>query len=216
MEVLTSVLDFFLHVDQNLIKVVDMYGTLTYAILFFVVFMETGFVVTPFLPGDSLLFAAGAIAAASSLNIYIMYGILLGAAILGDTANYWLGHFIGPKVFVRDTGLVKKAYLVKAQKFYDKYGGYAIFLARFVPIVRTFAPFVAGIGKMNYTHFIGYNIAGAFVWVSAFLGAGYFFGNIPFVKHNFEVVVVAIVAISLLPIMWEAYKHKKNSRKASS
>ncbi len=194
------VLDFFLHIDKNLEWVIATYGSLTYGILFLVIFMETGFVVTPFLPGDSLIFAAGVFAAKGSFNSLLVYGLLLVAAFLGDTVNYWIGHWVGPVAFEGKTKFLKKEYLDKAQKFYDKHGGKAIVLARFVPIVRTFAPFVAGIGKMHYGKFISYNLLGGFLWVSLFLWAGYFFGNIPFVAHNFELVMVAIVMVSVVPI----------------
>ena len=204
-------LDIFLHVDKNLAAIISQYGALTYGLLFLVVFMETGFVVTPFLPGDSLLFAAGALAAMGSFNILLLYGLLLIAAIAGDTMNYWLGHFIGPKVFEGNNRFFKKEYLEQAVKFYDKHGGKAIVLARFVPIVRTFAPFVAGISKMHYGNFIMFNILGGFVWVTAFLFAGYLFGNIPFVKENFHYVVVAIVLISVVPIVMEVMKKRKHT-----
>ncbi len=177
--------------------------------------METGFVVTPFLPGDSLLFAAGAIAATGSLNVVFLYVLLLIAAIAGDTVNYWIGHFTRDKIFDPETGtfrdfrLIKRAHLVKAHNFYEKYGGQAITLARFVPIVRTFAPFVAGIAKMDYKQFIVFNILGAFLWVSGFVFSGYFFGNLPFVKENFHYVVVAIIVLSIVPIIYEFLKSKK-------
>lgn len=202
-EIITKLIDIFLHLDKNLAIVISQYGVTTYLLLFLIIFMETGFVITPFLPGDSLLFAAGALSATSSLNIFILYGLLLGAAILGDTVNYWVGHFIGPRVFEKDTKFIKREHLLKTQKFYDKYGGHAIILARFVPIVRTFAPFVAGVAKMSYKHFIAYNIVGGFLWVSLFTWGGYFFGNLPFVKANFHYVVVAIILLSITPIVYE-------------
>lgn len=171
--------------------------------------METGFVVTPFLPGDSLIFAAGAFAASKLLHIFWLFGLLVIAAFLGDTVNYWIGRFIGPKVFEGDHRLLKKKYLVKAQKFYDKHGGAAIVLARFVPIVRTFAPFVAGVGQMNYVHFIAYNILGGACWVSLFLFSGYFFGNLPIVRDNFHYTMVVIVLISIVPMIYEWWKNRK-------
>lgn len=202
-EFLAKIIDIFLHLDKNLAIVISQYGTLTYGLLFLIIFMETGFVVTPFLPGDSLLFAAGALSATSSLNVFLVWLLLMSAAILGDTVNYWIGHFIGPKVFEQDSKLLKKEHLLKAQKFYDKYGGHAIILARFVPIIRTFAPFVAGVAKMSYPHFISYNIIGGVAWVSLFTWGGYFFGNLPFVKANFHYVVLAIIVLSITPILYE-------------
>lgn len=206
--VLTKIIDIFLHLDKNLALVITQYGTFTYGLLFLIIFMETGFVVTPFLPGDSLLFAAGALSSASSLKVLPLYLLLTFAAVLGDTVNYWIGHFIGPKVFEGNSRFIKKEHLIKTQKFYDKYGGQAIFLARFVPIVRTFAPFVAGVAKMDYKHFLIYNFAGGVVWVSLFTWGGYFFGNLPFVKANFHYVVVAIIFLSITPILYEWIKVK--------
>lgn len=214
-----KIVDIFLHLDKNLAIVIAQYGTLTYGLLFLIVFMETGLVITPFLPGDSLLFAAGALAATSNLNIWITYFLLLIAAILGDTANYWIGHFIGPKLldaqgnFSEKNRFIKKKHFDDAHAFYEKYGGKAIVLARFVPIIRTFAPFVAGIAKMTYPHFIAYNIAGATLWVTLFVWGGYFFGNLPFVKANFHYVVLVIIVLSLIPIAYEIVKAKKWSFK---
>lgn len=208
-EIIKTVIDIFLHLDKNLAAVITQYGTLTYGLLFLIIFMETGFVVTPFLPGDSLIFAAAALSATSSLNIWILYFLLCAAAIIGDTVNYWIGHYIGPKVFEGEHKFIKKEYLVKTQKFYDKYGGQAIILSRFVPIVRTFAPFVAGIGKMSYKHFIAYNVIGGITWVSLFSISGYFFGNLPFVKTNFHYVVLAIIIISVCPMIYEYLKSRK-------
>lgn len=205
---MTQILNIFLHVDEQLVSLVSSYGAWTYGILFSIIFMETGLVVTPFLPGDSLIFAAGALSAGGSLSIVWTYVLLITAAFLGDTVNYWIGHYIGPKAFEGNRKLLKKEYLEKAQKFYDKHGGAAIVLARFVPIVRTFAPFVAGVSKMNYTHFIAYNIIGGIIWVSLFLFMGFFFGNLPWVKHNFEYLIVVIVLISVVPMIYEAYKAK--------
>ena len=203
-------IDLFLHVDKNLAVVIQTYGLWSYALLFGVIFMETGLVVTPFLPGDSLLFAAGALSASlGAFNIWMLWGMLVVAAFLGDTANYWIGHFIGPKAFEMNSKLLKRDYLDKAQAFYDKHGGKAIVLARFVPIVRTFAPFVSGIGKMHYGDFIKYNIVGGVLWVTMFVFGGYLFGNIPVVAHNFHYVVVAIVLISVVPIGLEFAKAKR-------
>jgi membrane-associated protein len=213
MEIIKYVIDLFLNIDKNLAMVIANFGGWSYGILFGVIFMETGLVVTPFLPGDSLLFAAGALTASmGSFNIVLLWGLMVVAAFVGDTVNYWIGHFIGPKAFIMKSGLLKKEYLDKAQAFYDKHGGIAIILARFVPIVRTFAPFVAGVGKMDYGKFISYNAIGGLLWVTIFTFGGYFFGNIPFVKHNFELVVVAIVLISVVPIgieWWKAKSEKK-------
>lgn len=202
-------IDFFLHIDKNLAVVIAQYGGLTYLILFLVIFMETGLVVTPFLPGDSLLFAAGALAAMGNFNIIVLYVLMLLAAIGGDTVNYWLGSFLGREMFDGRSKLFKKDHLDQAEKFYEKHGGKAIILARFVPIVRTFAPFVAGVSKMHYGNFISYNIVGGIAWVSLFLFSGFLFGNIPFMKDNFHYVVLVIVAISVIPIVWEVIKSVK-------
>ncbi len=204
------IIDNFLHLDKNLAIVISQYGILTYIFIFLILFAETGFVVTPFLPGDSLLFAAGALSVTTTLNVWWLFIILSLAAILGDTVNYWIGHYVGPKVFETKNRFLKKVlkkeYLVKTQKFYDKYGGKAIILARFVPIIRTFAPFVAGVASMSYKHFITYNIIGGILWVSLFTFSGYFFGNIPFIKQNFHYVVIVIILISIVPILMEFVK----------
>jgi membrane-associated protein len=178
--------------------------------------METGFVITPFLPGDSLLFAAGAFAALGSLNVIFLFIILSLAAIMGDSLNYWIGHLIGPKAFSGQVPFLKKQYLDRTHEFFEKYGGKTIILARFVPIVRTFAPFVGGVGAMTYKHFIIYNIIGGITWVSIFLFGGYFFGNLPFIKHNFSVVIIVIIIISVLPGIIEFLKSKKNASKISN
>ena len=212
MQIIKILFDFLLHIDKNLALIIHTYGPASYGILFFVIFMETGFVVTPFLPGDSLLFAAGAFAASGSFNIVLLWLLMVLAAFLGDTANYWIGHFIGPKAFSGNIKLLKKEYLHKAQAFYEKHGGKAIILARFVPIVRTFAPFVAGIGEMSYGRFISFNAIGGVTWVSLFLLSGYFFGTIPLVKHNFEIVVVVIILISLVPILMEFIKNRQENK----
>ena len=210
--IFNQLLDIFLHLDKNLALVISQYGSATYGLLFLIIFMETGFVVTPFLPGDSLLFAAGALSVTTTLNIFVVYFLLLGAAILGDTVNYWAGHFVGPKVFEKDTKLFKKEHLLRAHKFYEKHGGQAIVLARFIPIVRTFAPFVAGIARMDYPHFLLYNVLGGTLWVSLFIWGGYFFGNLPFVKANFHYVVVVIVILSICPIIFEWLKSKTSKK----
>lgn len=204
------VFDIFLHLDKNLAIVVSTYGTFTYGLLFLIIFLETGFVITPFLPGDSLLFAAGALSATTSLKIHWLYLLMVGAAILGDTLNYWIGHFIGPKIYEKDSRFIKREHLRKAHQFYEKHGGKAIVLARFIPIVRTFAPFVAGIAKMNYAHFLIYNVIGGVIWVSIFTFGGFFFGNLPFVKANFHYVVLVMIVLSITPIFFEWYKAKKS------
>jgi membrane-associated protein len=209
MELLSFLLDLFLHLDTHLNEIIQNYGAWTYGILFFVIFIETGFVVTPFLPGDSLLFAAGAFAALGSLKVGLLWALLFTAAVVGDGVNYWIGHAVGPRVFERDYRFLKREYLVKTQKFYEKHGGKTIVLARFVPIVRTFAPFVAGVGTMAYRRFVIYNVLGAFLWTSLFIFGGYFFGNIPIVKQNFEIVVVAIVLISVLPMGIEYIRSRR-------
>jgi len=199
-------IDFVLHLDRYLDLIIRSVGIWTYLILFGVIFIETGLVVTPFLPGDSLLFAAGAFAALGSLNVWFLFIALALAAILGDTVNYWIGHYIGPKVFTMNSRWFKREYLERTQAFYDKYGGKTIFLARFVPIIRTFAPFVAGIGKMRYGYFISYNIFGGIVWTALFIFGGYFFGNMPFVRNNFSLVVIAIILISVMPAVIEVLR----------
>ena len=204
MEFLQQALDIFLHVDEYLHQIVTQMGVWTYVLLFIVIFCETGLVVTPFLPGDSLLFAAGAVAAiVPELNIWILLVVLSVAAILGDTVNYWIGHWVGPHAFSGKVRFLKKEHLDRTHAFYEKHGGKTIILARFVPIVRTFAPFVAGIGAMTYSKFFVYNVVGGILWVLLFTLLGYFFGNLPFVQKNFEFVVIAIIAISLVPMVWE-------------
>ena len=212
METIRQLLDYVIHLDEYLMLITQKYGLWTYAISFLVIFAETGFVVTPFLPGDSFLFALGTIAAIGNLNVIYLFLILFAAAIIGDTVNYWVGHKIGHKAYEKNYRLLNREHLDKAHAFYDKYGGKAIFLARFVPIVRTFAPFVAGVGKMNYSYFIFYNVVGGLVWTSLFVFAGYFFGNVPFVKHNFEYVIFGIIGVSLVPIFVEWIKAKKERR----
>ncbi len=214
MEILTFLLDLFLHLDEYLAEIIRNYGVWTYGLLFFVIFMETGFVVTPFLPGDSLLFAAGTFASpvmGEALNIYVLVGLLTAAAVLGDTANYWIGHFVGERAY--HSRWVKKEYLERTHAFFAKHGGKTIFLARFVPIIRTFAPFVAGVGKMSYGYFFSYNVFGGLTWVPLFTLAGYFFGTIPFVQKNFEFVILAIILISLIPVLFEAWKARQEGAK---
>ncbi|MBN1371794.1 MAG: DedA family protein [Anaerolineaceae bacterium] len=215
MEVIQSVFEWFinfvLHMDEQLPIIIGQIGGWTYLVLFVVIFIETGVVIMPFLPGDSLLFAAGAVAAnpETGLNNWVLFGLLATAAVLGDTANYWIGHFIGPKVFTQESRFLKKEHLDRTHAFYQKHGGKTIFLARFIPIIRTFAPFVAGIGKMNYGYFISYNIIGGIVWTGLFLMAGHFFGNLPVVKENFSLVIIAIIVISVLPAVFEYIKGRR-------
>ena len=209
-----EVFKFLIHFDESLATVINLFGPLTYIFLFFIIFAETGLVITPFLPGDSLLFAVGTLAGGNYLNIFIVYITLLLAAILGDTVNYWIGHHLGPRVFSKENSRIfNKEYLKRTDEFYKKHGGKTIILARFVPIIRTFAPFVAGIGKMHYGTFLFYNILGGFLWVTSLTFAGYFFGQIPIIKENFEFVVIGIVIISILPIFIEFIKHKLASKR---
>ncbi len=215
MELITLAIDFILHLDKYLSVIIQDFGVWSYLILFVVIFIETGLVITPFLPGDSLLFAAGAFAAAGAFNPVLLFGLLAVAAVLGDTANYWIGHSIGPRVFTGNVRFLKKEYLDKTQAFYEKHGGKTIFLARFIPIIRTFAPFVAGVGKMRYGYFISYNIIGGIVWTALFIFAGFFFGNLPFVEKNFSLVIIAIIVISVLPAVWEYFKAKIEEKKAA-
>jgi membrane-associated protein len=200
MTIITFLIDFVLHMDRYLGQIVTDTGLWTYVILFVVIFIETGLVVTPFLPGDSILFAAGALIAAQGvLDIKVLYILMVLAAVLGDTANYWIGHSLGPRVFHEKNRFFKKEYLDRTHTFYEKHGNMTIFLARFIPIIRTFAPFVAGIGEMKYTHFLSYNVMGGILWPALFLFGGYFFGNIVFIKEHFSLAVIAIVLISLVP-----------------
>jgi len=216
MELIKYLVDFVLHLDKHLSAIIQSFGSGTYILLFLIVFAETGFVVTPFLPGDSLLFAAGAFAALGDLNIVWVFLILTGAAIVGDSVNYAIGNFFGPKVFNQENSrFLKKEYLNKTHQFYEKYGAKTIVIARFVPIVRTFAPFVAGVGQMSYWTFLTYNVVGALLWVSVCVLAGYFFGNIPIVKDNFTIVIFVIIIISILPAIFEFWRHRaaaKSSR----
>ena len=203
-----NLVNFILHIDTHLVQLVSDYGVITYAIIFGIIFIETGLVLTPFLPGDSLLFATGALAALGSFNVWFILPLMIFAAILGDTSNYWIGHFFGEKMIANPKIPIKKEHIEKTNAFFEKYGGKTIILARFVPIVRTFAPFVAGVGKMHYGKFISYNIIGGIAWVTIFILAGFFFGNIPSIKENFSIVVMAIILISVVPMIIEAVKHK--------
>ena len=212
MEVISFLIDFVLHMDEYLKVIITDYGAWTYGILFFVIFLETGFVVTPFLPGDSLLFAAGTFAALGALNPFYLFLLLSVAAVIGDTVNYSIGAYIGPRAFSGEIKFLKKDHLDKTQEFYEKHGGKTIILARFIPIIRTFAPFVAGIGTMKYRNFILYNVIGGISWVAIFISLGYFFGNIPFVQKNFELVILAIIFISFIPPVLEFFKARKESK----
>jgi membrane-associated protein len=206
MAFLSYLIDLFLHLDDHLNVVIQNYGTWTYLLLFFIIFLETGLVVTPFLPGDSLLFAAGTFAGMGSLNVAFLFALLSLAAILGDTVNYWIGHYIGPRAFSGEVRFLKKEYLDRTHEFFERHGGKTIILARFIPIIRTFAPFVAGIGAMTYPKFIAYNVIGGLVWVALFTFGGYFFGGLPFVQNNFSYVVLAIILISIMPGVVEFFK----------
>ena len=200
MEIISYLIDFVLHLDRHLGELIQSYGLVTYLILFLIIFCETGLVVTPFLPGDSLLFACGTFAALGALDPVLVIALLSFAGILGDTVNYWIGHRVGPKVFDRPSSrFFKKEHLERTHAFYERYGGKTIVIARFVPIIRTFAPFVAGIGAMTYSRFILYNIAGGLAWVLSFTLLGYFFGNLPVVKRNFSLVIGVIILISIMP-----------------
>jgi len=207
MSFVSIILDLFIHLDKNLEIIMQNYGVLVYPLLFLIVFLETGIVVTPFLPGDSLIFAAATISAKGFLNIYLLFIIISLAAIIGDALNYFIGKTIGREIVKRK--YIKEEYINKTQTFYEKYGGKTIVLARFIPIVRTFAPFVAGIGKMKYSKFFFYNVIGAVLWVALFLILGFYFGSIPFVKNNFSFVILAIIFISIIPLFIEYFKHKK-------
>ncbi|HLC72635.1 MAG TPA: DedA family protein [Candidatus Nanoarchaeia archaeon] len=212
-EVLSSFIEVILHLDKYLTNLVDQYGIWVYSLLFLIIFCETGLVFTPFLPGDSLLFAVGALGALGSINIIGIYLLLMMAAILGDTVNYWVGFSLGPKVFHERMRFLKQEYLIKTEQFYEIHGSKAIVLARFIPIIRTFAPFVAGIGKMNYGRFLVYNVVGGIAWVSLFLLGGYYFGNVPIVKENFSVVILVIILLSFIPVGIEFIKQRKRKIK---
>jgi membrane-associated protein len=209
MEILKTLIDIFLHIDKHLSELIQNYGLWTYLIMFIIIFLETGLVVTPFLPGDSLLFAAGTFAALGALDMMWLFVILSIAAIAGDTVNYWIGAYVGPKVFHKEkVRFLNREYLDRTHQFYEKYGGKTIIIARFVPIIRTFAPFVAGIGSMTYWRFISYNVIGGVAWILICTLAGYLFGNLPIVRENFSLVILAIIIISVLPGIIEYMRHR--------
>lgn len=208
MEFIQQLIDFILHVDRHLLDICTQYGVWVYAILFAIIFCETGFVVTPFLPGDSLLFAVGSLAAIGALDLWFTIVLLIIAAFAGDTVNYWIGHYVGPKVFHKENvRFLNKEYLERTHRFYEKHGGKTIVIARFLPIIRTFAPFVAGIGSMTYPHFMLYNLSGGILWVALFILGGYFFGNVPIVRQNFSLVIIALVLIPGIPALIEFIRH---------
>ncbi|HEY9153252.1 MAG TPA: DedA family protein [Anaerolineales bacterium] len=211
---MSFLIDLFLHLDTHLAAVITQYGAWTYGLLFFIIFMETGFVITPFLPGDSMIFAAGTFAALRALNVWLVFVLLAIAAVLGDTANYWIGHYLGERAY--SIKWIKKEYLDRTHAFFEKHGGKTIFLARFVPIIRTFAPFVAGIGRMSYSYFFSYNVFGGILWVALFTFAGYFFGNIPFIRDHFSTVIIAIILISLIPIAIEAWRSRQENARSAA
>ncbi|AOV96383.1 hypothetical protein A9798_05125 [Edwardsiella hoshinae] len=217
MEYLQWIVDFILHIDVHLAQLVAQYGVWIYAILFLILFCETGLVVTPFLPGDSLLFVAGALASLPSneMNVHLMVALMVTAAILGDALNYTIGRLFGERLFSNpDSRIFRRSYLDKTHAFYERHGGKTIILARFVPIVRTFAPFVAGMGHMTYRHFAAYNVIGALLWVLSFTYAGYLFGNVPLVQENLKLLIVAIIVLSILPGVIEIWRHKRQARRA--
>jgi len=216
MNFILKIINFVLHIDAYLKVIITQYGAWTYGLLFFVIFMETGFVITPFLPGDSLIFAAATFAATGVLNPWVIFILMTIAAFAGDTANYWIGHAIGAKAYTGEVKWIKQEYMQRTRAFFEKHGGKTIFLARFVPIIRTFTPFVAGVSKMPYGYFLTWNLVGGVSWVATFTMLGYFFGNIPFVQANFELVIVAIILISLVPAVIEAVKARREMKKQNA
>ena len=213
MELIKTFFDIFMHLDKHLGGVIQAYGVWTYLILFLIIFCETGLVVTPILPGDSLLFAAGAFAAVGALEVKWLFILLTIAAVAGDTLNYWIGSYMGPKVFHKENvRFLNREYLDRTHRFYEKHGGKTIIIARFMPIIRTFAPFVAGIGTMSYPRFISYNVVGGIFWIASFVFGGYFFGNNPMVKRNFTLVILAIIFLSILPGIIEFARHRYGKR----
>ena len=217
-DLVKKLIDFILHIDRHLAEIIASYGLWTFVVLFLIIFAETGLVIAPFLPGDSLLFATGAFCAKpeTGLNVHLMALVLFGAAFLGDTVNYWIGAKVGPAVFKRnDSIFLRKKHLERAHTFFEKYGGRAIILARFVPIVRTFVPFVAGAGSMTYSRFIAYNLIGGFLWIYFFIYAGFWFGNQPFVQKNFKLVILAIIILSIVPIVFELWRGWRENKKVA-
>lgn len=212
MNIIQKAIEYVMHLDTNLLNIITSLGGWAYGLVFLVIFLETGLVLAPFLPGDSLIFASGTLAGMGTWNVWILFLLLSLAAILGDTVNYWIGSFIGPKVFKYKGKLFNKEHLVRTHKFFQKYGAKTIILARFIPIIRTFAPFLAGIGKMDYFKFLMYNVIGGIIWVGFFLWIGYFFGNIPFVRDHFFYVIIGIVIVSFVPAFIEFYKHYKENK----
>jgi len=212
MEFILQIVDFIVHIDVHLAQIIQDYNTWTYGILFAIVFAETGFVVTPFLPGDSLIFAAATFAAKGALNPWLIFITMTTAGIIGDGVNYSIGHYIGPRVFTEDMRFLKREYLDKAHEFFEKHGGKAVVLARFMPIVRTFVPFVAGAGSMTYSKFVVYNVVGAVAWVGLFTVLGYYFGTIPAVEENFTFVIFAIIILSILPPIFEAVRERNKAK----
>ncbi len=216
MDLITSFFQILVHLDQHLSDFAQQYGTWIYGLLFLIIFCETGLVVTPFLPGDSLLFVAGAVAAVGAMNVYLLMALLILAAILGDTCNYWIGRYVGPRVFRRDDNwFFKRSYVDRANEFFERHGGKTLIIARFLPIMRTYVPFVAGIGKMVYRRFLPYNIAGAFIWIISLTTAGYLFGNMRWVKENLTLVILGIIILSLLPGIIEALRHRAAKRQSN-
>lgn len=206
-------IDFILHVDQYLDLIIQTYGVWVYVLLFLIIFFETGLVVTPFLPGDSLLFAAGAFAARGSLDVTLIFFLLFIAAVAGDAANYWMGNVVGPRIFAREKGrFFNREHLTRTQTFYERHGKKTIIIARFIPIIRTFAPFVAGVARMRYAVFAMYNVVGAFLWVFLFVLGGYFFGEIPFIRDHFSIVIIAIIILSLIPALYEIVRGRRNKK----
>ncbi len=212
MELIATFFDIVLHLDRHLQWLVSNYGVWIYLILFLIIFCETGLVVTPFLPGDSLLFVAGTVAATGGMDVHLLALLLIIAAILGDTVNYWVGHYLGPRVFHYENSIwLNRRHLDRAHEFYERHGGKTIIIARFVPIIRTYAPFVAGMGSMTYRHFLSYNIGGAVLWVVSLLYAGFFFGNIPIIKQNLTLVIIGIIILSIMPGVVEYLRHRAKS-----
>ncbi len=216
MEFIMTAIDMVLHVDRHLLEFAMSYGVWIYALLFLIVFMETGVVVTPFLPGDSLLFATGARAAAGVVDVVGILTLLTAAAIIGDNTNYFIGRAVGPRVFTEHSRWLKREHLLRTQRYYEKHGGKTVVMARFVPIIRTFAPFVAGVGHMHYPRFLAFDVGGGIVWVWSFGLLGYFFGNAPIIKENFGLAIIGVIVISLLPVFFEAWRARRDAARANT